>query len=221
MKEDKHNVRVTFIHGNGINIDAKGCGQIYLVPNHDYFFENAPMQFINYLAQLKRLGITYRLTNDKRGCYQTFNLIGYYANDPFTNLNKLRTNKAASNVVVHDLPEQEVFKKEEPVIPDETPSSILGNDDSSEELKEVFSGNVESTPKDDTEQTADDSTEEVTDNTDEEITDEESTTESEPVDIERLSKPELIKYAHDLGLSSVTDYWTKKEIKEAITKASN
>lgn len=211
MREDKHNVRVTFKHGNAITVDAKGCGQIYLEPNHDYFFENAPMQFINYLPQLKRLGVTYKLTNDKRGCYQTFNLACYYANNPYTMLQGLRSNKSA-DAIVHET-EEPIQEVEEAVITDETPASILGNDKLEEATKEDEVTETKETIVEDNKTTETEVTE-----SNEEVQATETEESTEPVDIETLSKPNLISYAKKLGLTEVTDYWTKKEIKEAITK---
>ena len=64
MKEDKYSVRLFFSHGNSIVLQLKGCGSLTIKPGHDYFFENAPMKFINYLAQLRRLGVTYKITQE-------------------------------------------------------------------------------------------------------------------------------------------------------------
>lgn len=135
MKEKTYTVRLSFDHGNKILIDLRGCGSIYIKPGNDYFFENAPMQFINYLVQLKRAGVTYKITKDKRGCYQTFNLSNYFNNDPYHNLTAIRkkdevdlsvfTRKAkekSREEVIQDLVDSE------DVILDETPEEITDPD---------------------------------------------------------------------------------------------
>lgn len=211
MKEDKYNVRVTFHHDNGITIDGKGCGQIYLAPNHDYFFENAPMQFINYLPQLRRLGVTYKITNDKRGCYQTYNLACYFNHNPYELLGQLRSNKAP--IVPDDVEEEEIINNDEQTEEEtsEGTTNIIDNDDSND----IDEGTNENTSNNITDvETPDDSNDETSTNV--ETSNEESTDIEEKVDIESMSKPELIDYAHKLGLSDVGEINTKKEIKELI-----
>lgn len=220
MKQSVYSVRVTFKHGNGITLDCKGCGSIYIKPGHDYFFENAPMQFINYLPQLRRLGVTYRITNDKRGCYQTFNLINYSKNDPFKSLSKVRSNFAS------DYQKTEV--EEVSTEPEESTTNITNPEtvqepmtlDTVTEQKDEEVTNSESTTvtMDDHVKADPQPTEETTesDDTISEVTE----PQSEPAkDITTMSKPDLIAYAQELGLTQVTDYWTKKEIREAITTA--
>ena len=82
MNEDKYNVRV---HCNGVNpfdIDLRGYGSFYVKPGNDYYFTNAPMSFINYLVQLKNLGITYEITNNNKGCLYETDITLYRSADP-------------------------------------------------------------------------------------------------------------------------------------------
>lgn len=205
----KYNVRITFINGNGITLDCKGCGQIWLEPNHDYFFENSPIKFINYLAQLRRVGITYKITEDKRGCYQTFDLSRYESGNPRNIISKLRSSRPISNKVEktpvveeHEEPTtSEII--DEPPVTTEAPKGAP-------EVPEVVETPEVNTP--DNEELLDDQT-----NNDPETT-EEKPVSAEQVDLDSLSKKDLIEYAHSLGLTEISDIYTKKEIKEAINK---
>lgn len=226
MNEDKYNVRITFKHGNAITLDCKGCGQVYLAPNHDYFFENAPMQFINYLPQLKRLGVSYRIINDKRGCYQTFNLSNYFANDPFKLMGQLRSTRTnVATPIVEEVKEEEII--EEPVIetpvtqtveiPDvvkEPPVKTTEDTDLKEDQNEGTPETTQEDLKEDPTPVVSSEPEQVSQ---EDLKEDPVVETPEEIDIEHMSKPKLIEYAKNLGLTQVTDYWTKKEIREAIT----
>lgn len=215
----KYNVRITFINGNGITLDCKGCGQIWLEPNHDYFFENSPIKFINYLAQLRRVGITYKITEDKRGCYQTFDLSRYESGNPRNIISKLRSSRPVSNKVKES---PVVEKPTTPEITDEPPVTTEAPK-GAPEVPEVFETPEVNTP--DNEELLDDQTNNeltqedgtTTENNDSETTEEKPVSE-EQVDLDSLSKKDLIEYAHSLGLTEISDIYTKKEIKEAINK---
>ena len=207
MNTDKHNVRVSFIHGNAMSIDLKGCGTLRLEPNKEYFFENAPIKFIDYLAQLKRLGVTYRLTNVKKGCYRTVDLTNYLSGTPASAASKFRNMYKPSNVA--PVVTEEVSDEYPDLFPDEDLITTEGNNQE-EQI------NTPTTDKIDTE-TTDNSTPDESTQASESTKDEEPTAE-EPIDINSLSKPKLIEYAHSLGLTQVTDVWTKKEIRMAITE---
>ena len=230
MKADSHKVRVKFQHGNAMSLDLKGCGSIYIEPNKEYFFENAPMQFINYLAQLRRLGITYRLTNDKKGCYMTIDLSGYQTNEPKTILGQLRSNLVSQppkitrhatlrdsevdESTVEDLIPEGTFSEEikEVTIPEAlTPSVETSNTDITNQLtKEDLEDDSIVTPEAPVvEDDKKSETPEVKEETKEPITEEQ---------LEGMNKTKLIETAKSLGLDEVSEIWTKKELRSAILK---
>lgn len=223
MKEDKYNVRISFDHGNEIRLDLKGSGRVHIKPGYDYFFENAPMQFINYLVQLRRLGVTYKITSDKRGCYQTFNLASYFSNDPYHKLGAVRKEK---QVTLSEFTRKEKEEQEEVEVIDTTEGSeedIVDGTITIDESELVPLKETTEEPEAENEEVATEPEKEegVEDTPEEEEIPEESAVEEEPVDIESLSKPDLLAYARKLEVEGVEDYWTKKEIKEAIYKLSD
>lgn len=211
-KVDSHQVRVKFVHGNAISLDLRGCGSIYLEPNREYFFENAPMAFINYLAQLRRVGITYRLTNDKKGCYMTLDLTGYLTNEPKTILGQLRSNlvhqpakitrhvgikdRAVDESTAEDLIPEGTFKEELNVT--EIDTSVIDEIPVTPEVKPEVTTNIETT--------------ELTEEN--EPKKEEITITAEEVDA--LNKTKLIELANSLEIPNVSEIWTKKELRTAI-----
>lgn len=222
--DPKYNVRITFINGNGITLDCKGCGQIWLEPNHDYFFENSPIKFINYLAQLRRVGVTYKITEDKRGCYQTFDLSRYESGSPRNIISQLRGSRPISNKVEETPIVEETEEPVEETI-EETPVEETVTKGAPEVPEVVETPEVNTPDVDETEE--EEVTEETQETTEPEVTDEETTepevteeepVEEEPVDVDSLNKKDLIEYAHSLGLTEISDIYTKKEIKEAIAK---
>lgn len=213
MKEDKHSIRVTFDHDNGMSLDLKSCGTLYLEPHKEYFFENAPIKFIDYLTQLKRLGVTYRLTKDKKGCYRTIDLTHYLDNSIGNVMSSFRHNYQPTNEVpkeiVRDIkgPITEALEADDELIPpvqnvqEVTLNTIpVINNDSVEPLPGQLS------------------MDDITNESDEKPEDTNSNTQKteEVIDIETVGKPKLIEYAHSLGLTEVSDTWTKKEIREEI-----
>lgn len=237
-RDARYNVRVTFINGNSITLDCHGCGQIYIEPNHDYFFEQAPIKFINYLAQLRRVGITYKITEDKRGCYRTFNLLKYEANDVGNMISKMRANRVSAKPLVEkesisevdeveEIPPVEEPPKGAPELPsavtnhpdDEVPTPDDTNHNPDDESDE---GNKPEEPTGVTEGTTEGSTEDTESKESETNEPEaESTPEITDEEIEAMNKKELIEYAHSLGLSEMSDIYTKKEIKAEIQKVKS
>ena len=231
MKDKTYSVRISFNHGNSMPIDLKGCGKLQIDPGRDYFFEKAPIKFINYLAQLRRLGVTYQITNDKKGCYKTVNLSTYFSNDPLKSMSAFRNN--ASNKVVDPKtirkvkPLKTAIKQQmdEQEIPDLIPKNTFPSQQPEVTLDSLpnnpftpeaqpHSDEEGKTPEDLTGQTQD-----ITEGSDNNGSTEDKTPEPpKEVDIEVLNKPDLIAYAHELGLSDVSEINTKKEIKELITK---
>lgn len=209
MQEDRtYNIRVSFKHGNAITLDLKGCGSLYIKPYKEYYFINAPINFINYLAQLKRVGITYTLTSNKRGCYQEIDLTQYNYSDPRYILASLRKPLITEPV--------ETVKEERPV--------VLTSDDVVVKETKIEEPVVE---------TATPIIEEVT-NTEETVEEEIEETNNEPQETEesvveityteeeltKMSKTKLLEIASSLNLTNVSDINTKKEIRDAILKAT-
>lgn len=229
MKADSHKVRVTFQHGNAMSLDLKGCGSIYIEPYKEYFFENAPMQFINYLAQLRRLGVTYRLTNDKKGCYMTIDLTGYQTNEPKTILGQLRSNLVSQPPkITRPTPSRDV-ELDESTVEDLIPRNAFPEDIKEITLPENIVPPIEESSTDITNQLTEDDLEDASDITStqekvEEPIKVESTQEkveevSEPITEELLvtmNKSKLIETAKSLGLTDVSEIWTKKELRVAI-----
>jgi hypothetical protein len=246
--EDKYKVRVSFNHGNAINLELNGCGQLYILPGKDYFFENAPMKFLNYLTQLKRLGITYKITSDKKGCYSTMDLSNYLNADPRYIMGNVRDgimNEALKNRTIKPIKEDKVPEGVEvpdliPEVSDVTifpappvvniPEHLVGTPVEVPPVAPEETG----APKVEEGSNEEDKTSEVMDPnsatsgegtekqegtpTGEEVTSEPTKVEV-PEDLSVLSKPSLLELANKLGLTEVTDLWSKKEIKEAIANS--
>lgn len=232
-KVDSHKVRVSFNHGNAMSLDLKGCGSIYIEPNKEYFFENAPMMFINYLAQLRRLGVTYKLTDNKKGCYMTIDLTGYQTNEPKTILGNLRSNLVQTNITINrpspvkdsdnedykveDLIPKGTFAEDiqEIVIPDvkESTTDISTDLKESELLTEDDLNDLPIVNDSTTEPTTPEVEEtEVKEESKEEVV---YLSESKLLD---LNKADLLEYARSIDTPEVSDINTKKEIREAIIK---
>lgn len=214
MNEDKYNVRVHCNGANPFDIDLRGYGSFYVKPGNDYYFTNAPMSFINYLVQLKNLGITYEITNNNKGCLYETDLTFYRSADPRYVMAGLR---------------KQMIKKEEKV--EETREVVLSSTDGIdvEPVKVEDPRNVQPVlPQEPveinalpTEQTG----EEITQSEEpiEEVKEEEKIEEELPKytdeQLQKFGKVKLLEIAHALGLESVSDINTKKEIREAILKA--
>ena len=217
MTDKTYGVRISFNHGNAINIELKGCGQKYIKPGKDYYFEEAPIGFINYLVQLRRVGVTYKITNDKKGCYETINLHDYDKFNSRSIMGKLRK--------PIEIPKEEVVE--------ETKSQILTQDDiiSVEEPTEKPQETTTENPKENTESEQDskeqveipeNSTDENIENFDEE-NHEENYDEPEikkysEKELSKMSQDELLEISNSLGLE-LTKINTKKEIRNAILEA--
>lgn len=224
IKEDRHKVRISFKHGNPISLNLKGCGNLYIQPYKDYFFENAPIQFINYLSQLRRLGVTYKLTSDKKGCFMTVDLSGYNSNDPKEVLTRLRSNRVNNPPKISRNTSVE-YKEDQ----DETPS-LIPNDTFQSELNEISLDKVKEaieTAKENanSQLTPDDLNDDsiLSPDTNTEVTNEVT----EPVEtnseikvtkeeVESMSKGDLINLAQSISIPNVSELWTKKELRSAI-----
>ena len=228
--EKTYGVRISFNHGNDINLDLKGCGLLNIRPGKDYYFINAPIEFTTYLAQLRRLGITYKITNDKKGCYQTIDLTAYFKNDAREILKNFRkTNiinednylneetKKAKKINKHEekkvvLSSDDLIKTKEVIVeepkelglPEETKNEEVNN-----YITQVQSGNTDNS----IEVTSDVQIEEVK----EEETVEEPKIYSEE-ELNKMSKNALLEVACSYNIEEVSEINTKKEIREAILK---
>ena len=228
--EKTYGVRISFNHGNDINLDLKGCGLLNIRPGKDYYFINAPIEFTTYLAQLRRLGITYKITNDKKGCYQTIDLTAYFKNDAREILKNFRkTNiinednylneetKKAKKINKHEekkvvLSSDDLIKTKEVIVeepkelglPEETKNEEVNN-----YITQVQSGNTDNS----IEVTSDVQIEEVK----EEETVEEPKIYSEE-ELNKMSKNALLEVARSYNIEEVSEINTKKEIREAILK---
>lgn len=207
MEDRVYNVRMTFIHGNAITLDLKGCGSLYIKPGKDYYFTNCPINFINYLTQLRRMGITYTMTDNKKGCYQEIDLSHYNFTDPRYIISSLR------KTTIQNVEPVEVEK------PKQDTTVVLSSDDNievdpvvvkvAEDLKEAQEEVVEP-------EVAEEVIEEVEEVVEEEPKEIKVYSENE---LTKMGKSQLLEIAADLGLENISDINTKKEIREAILEA--
>lgn len=225
--EKTYSIRVSFNHGNDINLDLKGCGLLNIRPGKDYYFINAPIEFTNYLAQLRRLGVTYKITNDRKGCYQTIDLTAYFKNDARELLKNLRK----ANVINQDNYLNEETKKEKKIKNPEK-KVVLSSDDliktdevvveqpqkgiALEEMtkKEIQPTNIPET----TEITSEVQIEKVEEVKEEEVTEPEKIETYSEEELSKMSKNALLEIANSLNITEVSSINTKKEIREAILK---
>lgn len=212
MTDKTYGVRISFNHGNAINIELKGCGQKYIKPGKDYYFEEAPIGFINYLVQLKRVGVTYKITSNKKGCYETINLHDY---DKFNSRNIM--GKLRKPI---EIPKEEVIE--------ETKSQILTQNDiiNVEEPTEKPQETTTESPKENESEQDSKEQVEIPENSEEENHEENTEEKVEEPEIKKYSEKELSKMSQDelleisnsLGLE-LTKINTKKEIRTAILEA--
>lgn len=216
MDDKLYNVRVHFDYVNPLTLELKGCGFLYITPGKDYFFINSPMNFINYLVQLKDLGITYEITNNKKGCYQEVDLLYYNVTDPRYIMAKIRKDLKPEPEEVKKENKREEMKvvlssddgitvEKEPVVDIKEPIAI------SEEppVVEEIPTEPETTP-----------VVEEPNETEGSVTEEENV----PVvytaeKLNKLGKPKLLEIVSELGLENLSDINTKKELKDAILAA--
>ena len=212
MEDRVYNVRIHFNHGNAMNLDLKGCGTLYIKPGKDYYFINAPINFINYLAQLKRCGVTYEITENKRGCYQEIDLSIYNINDPRYLVSLFRK----------DISQKKVKEVKEP----EPRHVVL----SSDEGLTIYKGDVSTTVEKDlivappTIPPMEINIDPTNDNEvpkSEEVKEEDNNKIYTDSELQKFGKVKLLEIANNLGLENISDINTKKEIREAILAAQN
>ncbi len=215
MTDKTYGVRISFNHGNAINIELKGCGQKYIKPGKDYYFEEAPIGFINYLVQLRRVGVTYRITSDKKGCYETINLHDYDKFNSRSIMGKLRKPiEIPKEEVVEEtksqiLTQNDIINVEEPTEkPQETTTESPKENESEQDSKEQAEIPVVENNEDE---------QETTENTEEKVEEPEIKKYSEK-ELSKMSQDELLEISNSLGLE-LTKINTKKEIRNAILEA--
>ena len=194
MNEPLYNVRLHFNFVNPLTLELKGCGNLYITPGKDYFFINAPMNFINYLVQLKDLGVTYELTDNKRGCYQEIDLLYYNVTDPRYIMANIRKNLSSDDGITVE--KEPIVDIKEPIAISEEPPVV-----------EEIPTEPETTPV-----------------VEEPNETEGSVNEESPVvytveQLNKLGKPKLLEIVSDLGIEGLSDINTKKELKDAILAA--
>jgi len=215
-EEKYYGVRISFDFGNPITIELKGAGRAYIIPGKDYFFENAPIEFINYLAQLKGFGVSYKITTDKKGCYNTFDLKKYNVTPRVDLLRNYRMpstlEKPEEPEVVEPVKEvkvtQEDIVKIESVPVEPEVKDTLPVDQPENTTEEILPEPIKEEPEVNTELPTDQTGEEIT-----QVVEEPHVYTEE--ELKSFTKSELLAIASDLNLE-VSDINTKKEIREAI-----
>lgn len=198
---------------NPFDLDLRGCGQLHIVPGREYYFENAPIKFINYVVQLAMMNITYRLTDDKNGCYYTVDLTDYNKMDPNYIMSKIRKleNPIVKNPVKKEKPAKVVLSSDDRG-PREEIEKTQAEKDLNELIAKDLSAEVPTIPE------TEPPVEEITEEKVEEVS--ESTVEELPIytdaELSKFGKVKLLEIASALELNDISDINTKKEIREAI-----
>lgn len=226
MDDTRYSVRLnTFKCINPFTIELRGCGQLYVVPKREYFFVNAPINFINYVAQLAALNVSYRLTNDSNGCYYTIDLTDYFKNDPQYIMQKIRTANASpiiNNPTPQEAPKSSVVIASDDFTPRDT---VVSETKADAELNEMIAKDLQENARTEnkvefnvipTEQPTEATIEPVESN---EIPKPEKTVYTE-TELSRLGKTKLLEISANLGLD-YSDINTKKEIRDGILAAQN
>lgn len=212
MKDKLYNVRIsTEKVVNAFDLDLRGCGQFHVIPGREYFFENAPINFINYIVQLAIMNVTYKLTDDKRGCLYTIDLTDYNKMDPAYIMGKIRKmeNPIKKEPIKKETPTKVVLSSDDKG-PREEPKPVTEAEKELDELiAKDLSGTLPTTPVIE-ESVIKEETSEVKENTVEELP---KYTDSE---LSKFGKTKLLEIAETLGLENISDINTKKEIREAI-----
>lgn len=239
-KEDKlYGVRISFDFGNPITLELKGAGRVQIIPRKDYFFENAPIEFINYLAQLKGFGVSYRITTDKKGCFNTLDLKNYNQTPRIDVLRNYRAPSKLKDLIVETKEESKEVKATEediikvsPVKVEEPKVEKLPTDQTGKEITQELKESSE-----DETINIEGTTIEDTDNVETTVDTLETEPELEPIaepedepqegihvytedELKDLTKKDLLAIAADLDLP-VSDINTKKEIRAAILNKNN
>lgn len=211
MEDRVYNVRIHFNHGNAMNLDLKGCGTLYIKPGKDYYFINAPINFINYLAQLKRCGVTYEITENKRGCYQEIDLSIYNINDPRYLVSLFRKDISQKKVkeVKEPEPRHVVLSSDDKlIVNDNKKINEVEKVEEKQEVPAIPPMEINIDPTNDNEVPKS-----------EEVKEEDNNKIYTDSELQKFGKVKLLEIANNLGLENISDINTKKEIREAILAA--
>ena len=202
MKEDrKFNIRFSSGLTNPWDFDLRGAGHLYVQPGKEYFLENCPKSLLDVvISYVGAMNVTYQLTDNKKGCFQTINCINYDINDPRSLLGRLRTNRIEESEP-EVVTEPEVV--EEVTEPEVTEESVVEEVTEPEVVEEATEPEV-----------VEEATEEVVEEVPEDIV-EDATPEVSKEEIEGMSKPQLEELAESLGIESGQTK-TKKKLKAEI-----
>lgn len=216
MKEDRrYDIRFSSGLSNPWDFDLRGAGHLYVLPGKEYFLEKCPKSLLDVvISYVSAMNVSYRLTKDKKGCFQTVNCINYDINDPRSLLGKLRTNKIEEVKETEDVSEVE----EPEVVEVEEPTDEVDEVTETDEVKAVeeSTDDVEEPTKEVEESTDEIEESEVEEPTKEvESVEEDSTPEVTLEEVEGMSKPKLEELATSLGIESVQTK-TKKKLKSEI-----
>ena len=216
MKEDRrYDIRFSSGLSNPWDFDLRGAGHLYVLPGKEYFLEKCPKSLLDVvISYVSAMNVSYRLTKDKKGCFQTVNCINYDINDPRSLLGKLRTNKIEEVKETEDVSEVE----EPEVVEVEEPTDEVDEVTETDDVKAVEEPEVEESTDEVEEPTdeVEEPTKEVEESTDEvESVEEDSTPEVTLEEVEGMSKPKLEELATSLGIESVQTK-TKKKLKSEI-----
>lgn len=216
-QEDKlYGVRVYVGTGNALTLDLRGAGSVYLEPKKFYYFENTPINFINRLVELGKIGITYQISKDRKGCFKTINMINYDVVAARSLLSKIKglyeTKEEVKDLEPEAIEEAEI---QEPETIEETPIEEVAEEVEEETVEDI----VEEAVEEAVEETVDEVVDEVVDEEVEEATEEVAIPSIK--EINDMSKPKLLELAVSLGIDSVSEINTKKEIRSAILEKIN
>lgn len=203
---------------NPFMIDLKGCGSFQLYPGKEYFFTNAPLKFIEYLAQLAMMNVTYKITNERKGCFYSIDLSKYGDRDPLNIISKYRT-------TVID-PKKEVKEEEKVVVLSSTDVAPREDESSNDEVE--LNKMIAEDLKKEQEVAIVPENLPIADETNIEDNPE---AKEEPVEagkikvyteteLSRLGKVKLLEISNALGLD-YSDINTKKEIRDGILEAQS
>ena len=212
---------------NPFTIELKGCGSLQLIPGCDYYFINAPINFIDYVVQLAAMNVKYSLTENRDGCLYVIDLKDYNSHDPrlvASRYRKINNVTGNENPVISTGDDKVVVLSSDDITPREEVSSEEA------ELNKMIAEDQQKVE----EQTIDVVAEEIpeaenlpiSDETD--LKEEEEKVEEESKEPKVYSEDELSKFSKAMLLEISADYNlecsdinTKKEIREAIIAAQN
>ena len=220
MDDRTYNVRLSAQEIiNPFTIELKGCGSLQLIPGCDYYFTNAPINFIDYVVQLAPMNVKYSLTEKRDGCLYVIDLRDYNAHEPryvVSRYRKLTNITGNENPVISTGDEKVVVLSSDDITPREEVSSeeaelnkMIAEDQKADAVTEVI-------------QEPEVQEKTIVEPVSEEVAEEKPT---EPKvysedELSKFSKAMLLEISADYNLDC-SDINTKKEIRDAIIAAQN